>query len=82
MPVAILRAQAKDLPLEFTLDDRSSMISGMKLSEQKQVVVARDLEKRTQHAARRRPGLQPTAAGRARNANSLSDVARSERKGG
>ena len=38
MPVAILRAQAKDLPLEFTLDDRSSMM-GAKLSEQKSVIV-------------------------------------------
>jgi len=39
MPVAILRAQAKDLPLEFTLDDRSSMVAGVKLSDQQQVVV-------------------------------------------
>jgi cytochrome c-type biogenesis protein CcmH len=45
MPVAILRAQAKDLPLEFTLDDRSSMIAGMKLSDQKQVVVGARISK-------------------------------------
>ena len=45
MPVAILRAQAKDLPLEFTLDDRSSMVAGMKLSDQKQVVVGARISK-------------------------------------
>lgn len=38
MPVAVLRAQAKDLPLEFRLDDRSSM-QGAKLSDQKSVIV-------------------------------------------
>lgn len=44
MPVAIVRAQAKDLPLEFTLDDRSSMM-GAKLSEQKSVVVGARISK-------------------------------------
>ena len=39
MPIAILRAQAKDLPLEFTLDDRAAMTAGSKLSDQKLVVV-------------------------------------------
>jgi cytochrome c-type biogenesis protein CcmH len=44
MPVAIVRAQAKDLPLEFTLDDRSSMM-GVKLSEQKAVIVGARISK-------------------------------------
>jgi cytochrome c-type biogenesis protein CcmH len=39
MPVAILRAQAKDLPLRFTLDDRSSIMGGSKLSDHAQVIV-------------------------------------------
>lgn len=39
MPVAILRAQAKDLPLQFTLDDRASMMPGSKLSDQRLVMV-------------------------------------------
>jgi cytochrome c-type biogenesis protein CcmH len=45
MPVAILRAQAKDLPFEFTLDDRNSMVAGMKLSDQKQVVIGARISK-------------------------------------
>ena len=44
MPVAIIRAQAKDLPLEFTLDDSSSMM-GAKLSAQKSVVVGARISK-------------------------------------
>lgn len=44
MPVAIVRAQAKDLPLEFTLDDSSSMM-GAKLSEQKSVIVGARISK-------------------------------------
>lgn len=39
MPIAIVRAQAKDLPLRFTLDDRSAMTESMKLSAQERVVV-------------------------------------------
>jgi cytochrome c-type biogenesis protein CcmH len=45
MPVAILRAQAKDLPLKFTLDDRSSMVAGMKLSDQAQIIVGARVSK-------------------------------------
>lgn len=45
MPVAIMRAQAKDLPLRFTLDDRSSMMAGAKLSDQKTVIVGARVSK-------------------------------------
>ena len=39
MPVAVLRARAGDLPLQFTLDDGSSMMPAAKLSDQRLVVV-------------------------------------------
>jgi cytochrome c-type biogenesis protein CcmH len=45
MPLAIVRAQAKDLPLKFTLDDSSGMASGMTLSSQKRVVVGARISK-------------------------------------
>lgn len=45
MPLAILRAQAKDLPLKFTLDDSSAMTPGMALSAQKRVVVGARISK-------------------------------------
>ena len=79
MPVAILRAQAKDLPLEFTLDDRSSMIAGMKLSDQKQVVVGARISK--SGSATPQPGdvqgySAPVAPGARGLHIVLSDVAR------
>jgi len=45
MPLAIVRAQAKDLPLKFTLDDRSAMTEAMKLSAQERVVVGARISK-------------------------------------
>ncbi|MGZ5241289.1 MAG: c-type cytochrome biogenesis protein CcmI/CycH, partial [Caldimonas sp.] len=39
MPVAIVRKRVRDLPLDFTLDDSSSMVSDVKLSKMQTVVV-------------------------------------------
>ncbi len=45
MPIAILKAQAKDLPLKFTLDDSSAMSPQVKLSGFDQVIVAARISK-------------------------------------
>jgi cytochrome c-type biogenesis protein CcmH len=45
MPLAIVRAQAKDLPFPFTLDDSSAMAAGMNLSSQKSVVIGARISK-------------------------------------
>lgn len=45
MPLAIVRARAKDLPFTFTLDDRNAMAEGMKLSSQERVVVGARISK-------------------------------------
>jgi cytochrome c-type biogenesis protein CcmH len=39
MPLAVLRARVADLPLKFSLDDRSSLPGGQKLSAAKDVVL-------------------------------------------
>ena len=45
MPLAITRAQAKDLPLRFTLDEKSAMSPDMSLATQKRVIVVARLSK-------------------------------------
>lgn len=45
MPIALVRAQAKDLPLKFTLDDTLSMSPEVKLSGFDQVVIAARVSK-------------------------------------
>jgi cytochrome c-type biogenesis protein CcmH len=45
MPLAVVRATAKDLSFKFTLDDRNAMAAGMKLSSHKQVIVGARISK-------------------------------------
>lgn len=45
MPLAILRRQARDLPLAFTLDDTMAMSPAMKLSDQARIVVGARISK-------------------------------------
>ncbi len=45
MPIAILRAQVRDLPLKFTLDDTLAMSPAVKISNFEQVVVAARVSK-------------------------------------
>jgi cytochrome c-type biogenesis protein CcmH len=45
MPLAIIRKQVRDLPLQFTLDDSTAMSSEMKISDFSQVVVVARISK-------------------------------------
>ena len=45
MPLAVLRRSARDLPIEFTLDNGSSMIAGAGLSPGENVIVTAKISK-------------------------------------
>ena len=45
MPLAVVRAKAKDLPFAFTLDDRNAIAQGLKLSSQGRVIVGARISK-------------------------------------
>ena len=45
MPIAVIRAVAKDFPLKFTLDDSMAMMPSMKLSSQQRVTVSAKISK-------------------------------------
>lgn len=45
MPLAIMRAQAKDLPLRFSLDDSMAAMPNMKLSDAGEVIVSARISK-------------------------------------
>ena len=56
MPLAILKRQVKDLPLDFTLSDEQAMSPEMKLSKFSEVIViARVSKSGRRGAAERRP---------------------------
>jgi len=79
MPLAILRRQARDLPIEFALDDSMAMTPAMKLSSFPQVVIGARVSKSAN--ATPQPGdLQGLTAPIKVGANGVSVVIDSEVK--
>lgn len=77
MPLAILRKQARELPVAFTLDDTTAMAPGMTLSKHNQVVVAARVSKSSSAAAQ--PGDLEGASTPVRNdASGVTVVINSE----
>ncbi|MDH3289228.1 MAG: c-type cytochrome biogenesis protein CcmI [Betaproteobacteria bacterium] len=77
MPLAILRRQARDLPLEFTLDDSMAMTPAMKLSSFPQVVIGARVSK-SANAVPQPGDLQGLSAPIQVGANGVSVVIDSE----
>ena len=46
MPLAMMRRQVRDLPIDFNLDDSQSMMPGLTLSQQKSVIIGARISKR------------------------------------
>jgi cytochrome c-type biogenesis protein CcmH len=65
MPLAIVRKQARDLPIQFTLDDTNAMAADMTLSKQQQVVITARVSKSS--SATPQPGDLEGRAGPMRN---------------
>lgn len=77
MPLAIVRRQARDLPIDFALDDSMAMTPQMKLSSFRQVVIGARVSKRA--TATPQPGdLEGLSAPTSVGANGVSVVIDSE----